>query len=179
VYRPACIITREGDVAERTTSLGAAWLVDTVLPVRNATEELDALGIVDLATTAVVNESETLPAQSFASDGSIELVEYHPNLLRYHYQSDSEAFAVFSEIFYDKGWEAYIDGERADYVRTNFLLRGMVLPTGEHAIEWRFRAPNWSAVEAVTLICSIAILGGLLLILIFGKRYEKQSNNEA
>ena len=173
------IITREGDVAERTTSLGAAWLVDTVLPVRNATEELDALGIVDLATTAVVNEGETLPAQSFASDGSIELVEYHPNLLRYRYQSDSEAFAVFSEIFYDKGWEAYIDGERADYVRTNFLLRGMVLPTGEHTIEWRFRAPNWSAVEAVTLICSIAILGGLLLILIFGKRYEKQSNNEA
>lgn len=173
------IITREGDVVERTTALGAAWLVETVLPVRNATEELDALGIVDLATTAVVNECETLPSQTFAGGGYIDLVEYHPNMLRYEYESSDESFAIFSEIFYDKGWEVYIDGERAEYMRADFLLRGMALPAGEHTIEWRFRAPNWTVVEAVTLCCSIAILGGLLLILIFGKRYEKQFNNEA
>ena len=160
------IISREGQPFVRSTALGAAWFVERVVTARDAREELESLATLDLATEAVVAEHETLPMTHFSTDGYIALMEYRPNYLRYEYSADAEAFAVFSEIYYDKGWTAYIDGTPAEAMRADYILRGMILPAGNHTVEWRFRAPYWTAVETVTLICSLLIVAGLVALII-------------
>jgi uncharacterized membrane protein YfhO len=72
--------------------------------------------------------------------------------------------AVFSEIYYDKGWQAFIDGKPAESFRANYLLRAMVLPEGTHTVEWRFEAPNWNSTSAFTLICSLLIILALITV---------------
>ena len=169
------IITEEG-VHHNTERNGAAWFVQNVESVKGAEQELKALGEVDLKTTAVVEGAAPL-AQSQGS-GEIKLVEYRPNRLVYDYTlTGGQSIAVFSEVYYDKGWQAYIDGEEAESFRADYLLRAMVLPEGKHTVEWRFRAPNWSLAETATLICSILIIFALVIIAvhkIYGYRTEKK-----
>jgi len=168
------IISREGEPFVRSTALGAAWFVSRVATATTPREELEALGTLDLATEAVVSERETLPATQFSTDGYIALMEYRPNYLRYEYSADAEVFAVFSEIYYDKGWTAYVDGVPHDAMRADYILRGAILPAGNHTVEWRFRAPHWTAVEAVTLCCSLLIVVALVLLVIQILRNEKR-----
>ena len=155
------LITKDG-VIERPTAYGAAWFVGNVEIVANAYEEFEALGQIDLRTTAVAEEGA--PRPQIEGAGDIELKEYRPNYLRYDYTlTGGKGVAVFSEIYYDKGWQAYIDGEPCDSFRADYLLRAMVLPEGQHTVEWRFKAPNWSLAEAITLICSILIIFALAI----------------
>jgi hypothetical protein len=163
------IITRQGEVVERTTRNGAAWFVERVDIVGSADEELAALATTDLKTTAVAEEGA--PKPNIAGQGTIELVEYRPNRLLYNYTlTGGTGVAVFSEIYYDKGWQAYLDGEPCDSFRADYLLRAMVLPEGEHTVEWRFRAPHWGIASAVSLICSILIIFALAITLISKNR---------
>ncbi len=160
------IITREGDVVERTTANGAAWFVQNIEIVENAEEELAALGTTDLKTTAVAEAGA--PRPQIEGSGVIELTEYRPNRLVYEYTlTGGTGVALFSEIYYDKGWQAYLDGEPCDSFRADYLLRAMVLPEGTHTVEWRFRAPNWGLAGAITLICSILIIFALATTLFF------------
>ena len=155
------LITKDG-VIERPTAYGAAWFVNKVEIVDSADEELAALGKVDLRTTAVAEAGA--PRPHIEGAGDIELKEYRPNYLRYDYTlTGGSAVAIFSEIYYDKGWSAYLDGKPCDSFRADYLLRAMVLPVGQHTVEWRFKAPNWSLAEAVTLICSILIIFALVI----------------
>ncbi len=154
-------------------AFGAAWFVDDVVRVDGAQAELDALDTTDLRQTAVVNSSYELRVTSYErgtqTDG-IELVEYRPNYLRYESSAATDRVAVFSEIYYDKGWKAYIDGEEAPYFRADYILRAMVVPAGEHTVEWRFRAPRFATVEGITLGCSILILLWLAAAIFFDRR---------
>lgn len=160
------LITRNGEVVERPTANGAAWFVEGVEIVANAEEELAALSVVDLKRTAVAEEGA--PRPKCEGRGEIELVEYRPNYLRYDYTLEGgSAVAVFSEIYYDKGWQAYVDGEPYDSFRADYLLRAMVLPEGKHTVEWRFRAPNWSFASTMTLISSILIIFAVVLTTIY------------
>ena len=169
------IITRNGEVVERTTANGAAWFVQNIEIVQNAEEELATLGIIDLKTTAVAEEGA--PRPQIDGSGVIELKEYRPNRLVYEYTlTGGTGIAVFSEIYYDKGWQAYLDGEPCDSFRADYLLRAMVLPEGNHTIEWHFRAPNWGLAEAITLICSILIILALATTLFF--RYYGNSKKK-
>ena len=169
------IITREGDVVERTTANGAAWFVQNIEIVENAEEELAALGTTDLKITAVAEAGA--PRPQIEGSGVIELTEYRPNRLVYEYTlTGGTGVALFSEIYYDKGWQAYLDGEPCDSFRADYLLRAMVLPEGTHTVEWRFRAPNWSLAGAITLICSILIIFALAITLFF--RYYGCSKNK-
>ena len=156
------IITRNGEVIERTTPNGAAWFVQSVEIAESAEEELRALGQLDLKTVAVAEAGA--PRPQIEGAGVIELKEYRPNSLRDDYTlTGGSAVAVFSEIYYDKGWQAYLDGEPCDSFRADYLLRAMVLPEGTHTVEWRFRAPNWNLTSAITLICSILIIFALAI----------------
>ena len=163
------IISRNGEVVERTTQNGAAWFVQHISIVESAEEELAALGKVDLKTTAVAEAGA--PRPQIEGSGVIELVEYRPNRLVYDYTlTGGNGVAVFSEVYYDKGWTAYLDGEPCDSFRADYLLRAMVLPEGSHRVEWRFKAPNWGLAEAITLICSILIIFALAT-LVFVRYY--------
>ena len=73
--------------------------------------------------------------------------------------------AVFSEIYFPDGWSAYADGVRADYFCVDYILRGMVLPEGEHTVEWRFRAPNWTMATTITGIASWLIILSLVALI--------------
>ena len=167
------LITPEGEAVVRESALGAAWFVDSVLGVRGAVEELESLGIVDLSSTAVVDERDLPQQTAFSTAGNITLTEYAPNRLKYQYSAEESVFAVFSEIFYDKGWSVTVDGVKADAVRVDYILRGMELPAGTHTVEWSFRAPYWNAVGAVTAICSLMVVLVIILALYFTKKYEK------
>ena len=121
-------------------------------------KELEALGVADLYTTAVVGGDVEGLDVWYDNAGYIELVEYAPNYLKYEYTAPAEALCVFSEIYYPDGWSAYVDGTEADYFSVDYILRGMELPAGEHVVEWRFRAPLWGVATAVTGVASWLIL---------------------
>jgi uncharacterized membrane protein YfhO len=87
------------------------------------------------------------------------MVSYLPNHLTYRSKSATEQLAVFSEIYYDKGWKAYIDGNPAPYFRADYLLRAMRIPAGNHTIEFKFHPKSYYAGEKISLA------GSLLLIL--------------
>ena len=164
----------------RQTANGAAWFVDGIVDVSTLHEEIDALGYTDLKTTAVINTDEfgnTLPTAG--GKGEIRLTEYRPNYLKYQYTADAPALAVFSEIYFNDGWEAFIDGKEAHYLRADYVLRAMELPAGTHTVEWRFRAPHWTLIEGITLVSSLAILGGLLVTVILVLRHERRQKTQA
>lgn len=167
----------------RTTANGAAWFVDRLVTAEDARQEIDLLGKTDLKTTAVIAARDLplaqLPAAAAADTlpgRSIALVEYHANRLRYEYSTPAEAVAVFSEIYYDKGWTATIDGEEAPAFRADYVLRAMRLPAGTHVVEWRFRAPGWRAAETVTGICSVVILASAAAAVVLAVRRKRRGN---
>ena len=156
--------TISGGKVRQSYTLGAAWFVNSLERVANPAEELDALGITDLATTALVSTDVKGATAWYDNTGYIELVEYAPNYLKYEYTAPAEALCVFSEIYYPEGWTAYVDGKEAEYFSVDYILRGMVLPAGEHTVEWRFKAPKWGVATAVTGIASWLILLGLVAV---------------
>ncbi len=163
------VIMRDGKVVERTSANGAAWFVEGVEIVESADEALAALATTDLRRVAVAEVGS--PRPEVEGRGTITLKEYRPNRLVYDYSlTGGVGVAVFSEIYYDKGWQAYVDGKPAESFRADYLLRAMVLPEGEHTVEWRFRAPNWGTTSAVSLICSILIIFALVITLILNNR---------
>ena len=153
-----------GDAVEQNYTFGAAWFVNEAEAKATPAEELDALGLVDLAATAVVGGDVEGLEEWYDASGYIELVEYAPNRLKYEYDAPAEALCVFSEIYYPDGWTAYIDGKEADYFSVDYILRGMELPAGEHIVVWEFKAPKWGMATAITGIASWLILLSLVAL---------------
>jgi uncharacterized membrane protein YfhO len=94
---------------------------------------------------------------------SIRLAEYRPNYLKYTTNADANQLAVFSEIYYDKGWDVYIDGNKSEYIRADYVLRSMVVPEGAHTIEFKFEPQSYYKGRTITLVSS-----SLLLLLVIG-----------
>ena len=166
------------DVATRPTANGAAWTVRSVVRAASPEEEITLTGQVDTKHEAVMSD-EFLPENYNFSDGTVTLEEYRPNYLRYTTRSDGNALAVFSEIYTREGWRAYIDGEEVRPLRADYILRALELPAGSHTVEWRYRAPHWNAIEAVTLIFSIAVLAAFIITVIIVIRNERRQTTEA
>ena len=165
----------------RATANGPAWFVEGIVAADTPQQEIDLLGSVDLKTTAVAAPADKAFAEEWQAGGQadttlvrgIALTEYRPNYQKYEYTAPEESVAVFSEIFYDHGWTAYVDGEAMPGFRADYILRAMKLPAGRHTVEWRFRAPGWAAAEAVTLVSSLLILLGAAAALIYCFRKKK------
>ena len=161
---------------------GAAWFVDSVAFVETPDLEIDALTTTDTKRVAVVDErfADALQGVVPAADStaSIRMTEYRVNLQRYEYTAPAEGVAVFSEIYYPHGWTAYVDGEEAPYFRADYVLRAMALPAGNHTVEFRFRAPHYAALTAVTRTCSLLLLAGLVAaVSVAAVRKRKQTEN--
>lgn len=144
-------------------ALGHAWFVKEFKLVDNADQEIDALTGFDPATTAIVDKRFAENLNNFSpkpdSNAVIELTKYLPNKLDYSYNAATDQLAVFSEIYYDKGWKAFIDGKPVPHFRVNYVLRAMVVPAGKHQIEFRFEPSVFYTGE------KISFAGSLLLIL--------------
>ncbi|MBK9540733.1 MAG: YfhO family protein [Bacteroidetes bacterium] len=148
-------------------ALGNAWFVNEFKVVANADSEIAALRSFDPAHTAVVDErfKDQLSGLQPGADSaaSIVLTKYEPNHLVYAMKSNVEQFAVFSEIYYDKGWNAYVDGKLMPYAWVNYVLRGMRVPAGTHTVEWKFEPQVVQTGEKIALASS-----ALLLLLVGG-----------
>ncbi len=158
-------------VVLRESANGAAWFVNEIVEVATPREEMNMLSQISTKAIAVVEASEGVQSNSFGQ-GEISLVEYEPNRLVYNYSLEEDGVAVFSEIYYNKGWTAKIDGVEAPYFRADYLLRAMELPKGDHQVVWEFRAPRWGLIEGITLVCSLIILISLISVLVYEGRQK-------
>jgi uncharacterized membrane protein YfhO len=86
------------------------------------------------------------------------MTEYKPNYLKYSFASGSEQLTVFSEIYYKEGWKAYVDGKETPHFRVNYILRAMVVPAGNHTIEFKFHPLSYYTGNKVSLAGSILLL---------------------
>jgi hypothetical protein len=154
-------------VFQNPLAYGNAWFVDNVKVVENANEEILAIKDIDPKNTAVIDKifNDQFNGKSFTSDNqsSIELTSYLPNKLTYSSKTASEKLAIFSEIYYKDGWNAYIDGKAVPHLRANFILRGLVIPKGEHTIVFEFKPSMYT----IGNIISISAFSIIILSLLF------------
>ncbi len=144
-------------------AFGNAWFVSQVNEVNSPDEEIEALANTNLQEAAIVDVSRfPLTQTSYNSGGSIRLTDYQPNHLTYEVEAAGESFAVFSEIYYADGWKALIDGQDADYVRANYILRALPIPAGTHTVEFVFDPTSYRVGSTSTVIFSILLLIALL-----------------
>ena len=158
---------------------GNAWFVSDVIVAENADEEMSVLGKINTKNQAVVDaEFDTvLPVlDNRDTPASIVLESYAPNKLVYNYKSNTNQFAVFSEVFYDKGWNAYVDGKLVPYIRANYLLRAMPLAAGEYTIEFKFEPKSYSVGNTISIICSILFVLIVIGYIVYVIKYKKREN---
>lgn len=154
-------------------ALGNAWPVADLRLVKDANEEIMALGEVDPARTALVDEryASMIPGDlNNDPSGTVSLHNYAPNHLTYNSSLSGKSVVVFSEIFYGRDWQAYIDGQPVEHFRADYVLRGLVVPAGEHSIEFKVEARTFQMGSTLSLIGSILIL---LLVLGMGVKVWK------
>jgi hypothetical protein len=156
-------------------AFGNAWFVNRVVAVENVRQEIDTLGGVDLRNAAVVapDFASYVAGKNFQVDSSasIRLTEYHPDRLTYAYEASSEQLTVFSEVYYDKGWQAYVDGNPVPHFRVNYVLRAMVLPAGQHEVSFKFEPKTYVVAEQISLASNAAVV--LLALLALAMQFRK------
>ena len=180
---------------------GNAWFVSDFVPAANPDEEIAFIEGADLRTTAIIGNdfawaqeamknmsgmsAVTSSAPSALSSEvetspSIALSHYAPNELRYEFSTDAERAAIFSEIYYPKGWKAWIEpagaygevrgghyqptseGHPVELFRADWMLRGAIIPEGEGQLIMRFEPDSYQLGEDISRASSIALI--LLLI---------------
>jgi len=158
-------------VQQNPSALGNAWFVDTLQLVTSANAEIDSLTDFNPATTTFIHQEFSAYINGFdpTPDGNIQLSSYEPNYLTYQSNSNSEQFAVFSEVWYgpNKGWQAYLDGKPVEHIRANYILRAMRIPAGSHKIEFKFEPKTYYLGKTISLVSSSLILLALLAYLFF------------
>ncbi|WP_423130095.1 YfhO family protein [Gaoshiqia sp. Z1-71] len=150
-------------------ALGHAWFVDDLKMVEGADEELAALSGFNSSKEAVIDQrfSHLLKDIGYghAGEASVRLLEYRPNYLKYSARvGNGTSLAVFSEIYYPKGWKAYIDGEETEHLRANYVLRALPVPAGEHEIEFKFEPASYFIGNKVSLASSLILILAMLAI---------------
>lgn len=140
---------------------GNAWFVSDIKLVEDANQEILSLNEVNTKNTIVMDKafnSQVIDLKNRDTSASISLVNYAPNSLKYEYNSKTDQIAVFSEIYYDKGWNVYVDNEKADYFRADYLLRAMNLKAGSHTIEFRFEPSTYHISKTINIVCSVIFI---------------------
>ena len=167
-------ISRDGKPQLNSAALGNAWFINNINLVLNADEEIDALKDFDPINTAIVDNrfSNYIIPNLDNSSSTIQLDIYKPNYLKYSSESTNDGIAIFSEIYYNKGWDAYIDGVKTDYFRANYVLRALNIPSGNHIIEFKFQPSVYSISENISLASSLILF--ILLFLISYKEYYRK-----
>lgn len=148
---------------------GSCWLVKAVKIVEDPVLEIQAIGSTNLKDTAVVQKefSKAVIPPQWDSSASIQLTRFDNDAMEYTFKGSSPQFAVFSEVYYPYGWNAYIDGKKVDYCKTNYVLRGLSIPAGQHNVKFIFEPATYKQGVTVAYIASFIILivfvGGLFM----------------
>ncbi len=154
--------------------LGNAWFVEKPVFVENANKEISSLNTFNPSNEALIDNTfkgqVTKSTFPHGENDKIELVSYQPNELVYKYSAGEEKLVVFSEIYYPAGWKSYIDGKESTYFRTDYVLRGMIVPGGDHEIKFSFKPSSYLVGNKISLASSV------LLILMFAGYFVKRIN---
>jgi hypothetical protein len=144
---------------------GNAWFVNEIKYVQTANEEIKALDSLNTKKIAILKDLnsygfEDSKKYNVDSLATIKLTKYSLNALSYESFSNQNEFAVFSEIYYKDGWNAYIDGELKPHLNVNYVLRGLEIPAGNHRIEFKFEP------KVIQTGSTISLMSYVLLFLI-------------
>ena len=167
-------------VYKNDQALGAAWFIKHIKYVNGPVEEIKALDQFGPKDTVIIDNSfKTIAGNDPTPDSSatIQLVNYDNDEIKYSTQSSTNQFAVFSEIYYPAGWNAYVDGKKADYVKVNYVLRGMPVPAGKHEIVFKFEPASYTNGQKLVYLGNslffLALAGGLFSL---WKNFKKKSS---
>lgn len=159
---------REGtsqSIRRRDQAAGNAWFVDRVSFVKTNEEEMNAIDSFDPKKEAFIHQEfkDKMDEKRLgkASNASIALTSYRPDHLVYEYSAPNDVMAIFSEIWYDKGWKAFVDGNEVPILRANYVLRAAQLPGGNHQVEFKFEPKSYFMGENISLIASIILVVAL------------------
>ena len=147
------------------SNLGPAWFVNSIRYESTPQAVMNAIGNFNAAETAILfsSDQQNLASSTAPGTDSIWLVSNENDDIVYRYTAASPRFAVFSEIYYNKGWRAYVDGQELPIVRTNYVLRGVKLPAGQNKeVRFEFRPASFYTGEKIASVAGIIIY--LLLI---------------
>lgn len=159
---------------------GNCWLVSQLVTAPNKAAVLASIGSTNLQDTAIIEKDLYKGPLSFQKDSSasISLTKFDNDTLTYTVKSNSSQFAVFSEIYYPKGWNAYLDEKPIAYQPVNYVLRGLAIPAGEHTIQFVFEPDSFkkgsTIMYASSYLILLVVIGGLAM----GLRVQKNSNNK-
>jgi len=155
------LINPEMPPLENPYACGNAWFVSKVKSVADANSEIKSLETFNPKTELLLDQryaGQLKEATGLDSTATITMTEYSPKLMKYTSHSPVEAPAVFSEIYYPEGWVCRVDGNEVPIVRVNYLLRGAMIPAGDHSIEMSFEPKVFSTGGTYSLIGSILLL---------------------
>ena len=130
-----------------------------------AAAEMNALTNFNPADTAIVDasfKSIAGTANGIDSAGTIKVVNYDHDDIKYASQSNAASFAVFSEIYYPEGWKAYVDGKETPYCKVNYVLRGMAIPAGKHDIEFKFHPASYYTGQTLIYVGNIILFACII-----------------
>ncbi|MEO7211904.1 YfhO family protein [Mucilaginibacter sp.] len=171
--------TNSSRLQNNQTACGHAWFIKSVKYVKNADEEMLAISSFSPKEEAMVDQQYKSVAEarplSIDTSATINLVKYTPDHLTYQSSSATNQVAIFSEIYYKKGWTMLIDGAEQPYFRADYLLRAASIPTGNHKIEFIFHPASYYTGEGISLASSILLvlaLGGALFAELKKKKLE-------
>ena len=161
------IVDANSNPIENRSAYGNAWFVKDYELVNTADEEIIKLAQIEPSEMAVIAKEFAPIVQdrgiNFDDSATIQLISYAPNKLEYRTRAKDEQLAVFSEIYYPTGWHVYVDGQEVEHFRTDYVLRAMFVPAGEHVITFEFRPDSYFVGSKISAASS-----GLLLFALFG-----------
>ena len=160
-------------------ALGSVWLVGKYKFVENADQEIASIKLIDPASEVVIDKKYEglLAGVTLNSDpaAKITLKEKSLNKMTYHYEGNGNQLAVFSAIYYPKGWNVYIDGKNFPHFQADFVLRSMLLPKGNYDIVFKFEPVSFRVGSVISFWSSILLL--LLIAGLFAKKYFLPAKN--
>ena len=151
-------------------AMGNAWFTDSIKIVNTADEEFLAIKDFNPKTTTLVDKrfselfDKTIYSQN--ENDKIEFLEYKPNYLKYNIETAENQLVVFSEVYYDKGWNAYLNGEKVPHFRANYMLRAMEVPAGKHIVEFKFEPKSYYIGNKISLASSVLLYLGIFSFIV-------------
>lgn len=170
IYNP------EAEPIKNQFANGNAWFVSTCHIAQTADEEMLKLGTINTKTELVADKAfQTMIPKQIIVDSTATIVEtsYSPNVIKYESNAKTDQVAVFSEVYYDKGWDAYVDGVKTPYFRANYLLRALPIKAGKHQIEFRFEPASYHTGNTIALVSSILLVLALAIAIYFEIKKKK------
>jgi uncharacterized membrane protein YfhO len=156
---------------------GPVWLVKGIQQVSDANAALKQIGNFNPTDTAIIETTiaKEIPAFQWDSTATIQVVKNENDFVEYSFSGNQAQFAVFSEVYYDRGWKAFIDGKEAPIYQVNYLLRGMHIPAGSKSITFSFEPTSYTSGRTLTGIGQFLMLGFVLAGIAMAYRSKKEA----